>query len=948
MTTGRILIVDDNPEDREAFRRYLTQGVPEQYEILEAEGGEAGLALCLSQSPDCVLLDYNLPDLDGLAFLERLNASKVAGFNAVVMLTGVGDESIAVRAMKLGARDYLPKGRTDRDLLVRSVRYAIEQKQLRQQQCQSEDQLRLANQELQQRLQELKHSEALYHSLVECLPQDIFRKDAAGRFTFVNGQFAATLGRAPQEILGKTDFDFYPPALATKYRQDDLRVMQTRQTYETVEEHVTPAGLRMFVEVVKIPIFDFRGEVVGTQAIFWDVTAKHRAEEALREAKEAADAANRAKSQFLANMSHEIRTPMSGILGMTELALDTALTRQQRDYLEMAKTSAESLLAIINDILDFSKIEAGKLELLPGEFPLRDSLDATIQTLALRAHQRGLELACRVATDIPDALVGDLARLRQVLVNLVGNAIKFTERGEVIVDVATAAKSPEAVWLRFAVTDTGIGIPPAKQPAIFNPFEQADSSLTRQYGGTGLGLAICAKLVTLMGGRIWLESAVGAGSTFYFTARFSLGQGPTSWQVRATPAELRDLPVLVVDDNATNRRILQEVLAGWDMRPTVADSGRAALAELERAAAAGRSFPLVLLDGQMPEMDGLSMARQIAQRPGLAGATVLMLSSAGPANERACRELGIACFVTKPVKQAALLMAVRTALRLPLPPGSQPAPAAVTPAAGVGRPLRILLAEDNPINRMLVIRLLVRRGHEVVVAGNGKEAVALLERQLFDLVLMDVQMPVMDGLEATGLIRQHEKETGRHTPIIAVTAHAMKGDCERCLAAGMDGYVSKPIEDDALWRAIAAHAPALWAEPRKPAPAGAGQGTETTAGSAASEVFNRAALLKKLGGDAQLLTEILRLFRRDCARLMGDLHDALNRGDAARLSRAAHTLKGTLGNLSAAAAAEAARRLEVLARAGDLAEAAGVYQTLDAAVERLQAALTELDTSPRL
>jgi two-component system, sensor histidine kinase and response regulator len=651
-----------------------------------------------------------------------------------------------------------------------------------------------AHDELEKRVEERT---AYLNALIETSPLAILVLDSEQRVQLCNPAFESLFQYKRKEIAGKS----LDGLIAEGESMEEIRGILR----EAMELPVHRATRRMRKDRTLVDVelntvnLVIGGQLKGSLSIYQDISVRRRAETALREAKEAAEASSRAKSEFLANMSHEIRTPMNGIMGMTELVLDTQLDADQREYLKMAKSSADALLSLINDILDFSKIEAGKLEIDAIAFQLGDVVGDTLKALSIRASQKGLELAYDIQQDSPHSLVGDPGRLRQILVNLVGNAIKFTDRGEVIVHVAVKEATERDVQLHFTISDTGIGIPVEKQATIFEAFTQADGSMTRTYGGTGLGLTISTKLVELMHGRIWVESEPGKGSRFQFTARFEIQKGAPRTAKPGHSGVLRDMRVLIVDDNVTNRKILSKMLAAWGMQPTAAESGKRAIEFMEEFHRQENNFPLILLDAQMPEMDGFALAEAIKRNPEWRAATIMMLSSAGQRGDaKRCREIGVAAYLTKPVGQDELMKAILNAL------SGRPKPE--TSAAVVTRhslrekrhQLRILLAEDNAVNQKLAVRLLEKRGHTVTVAGNGREALAALQAGAFDVVLMDVQMPEMDGFEATAAIRELEKASGNHLPVIAMTAHAMVGDRERCLAAGMDDYLTKPILPEEL------------------------------------------------------------------------------------------------------------------------------------------------------
>jgi two-component system sensor histidine kinase/response regulator len=643
-------------------------------------------------------------------------------------------------------------------------------------------------------------------ALMNTVGEGYFEADLAGNLTFASDALCKTLGRSRQELIGSNYRLFASADSARALLRTFERIYLTGLPAKQIDHEILlKDGTRRFVSASACSMKNGCGQPAGFNGTVSDITERKgadrditertRREKEIHQAKEAAEAANRAKSEFLANMSHEIRTPMNGIIGMTDLALETQLSGEQRDYLGMVKSSAESLLSVINDILDFSKIEAGKLVLDPINFRLRDCLENTVRTVALRAHQKGLEIACDISADTPDALIGDPGRLRQIITNLTGNAIKFTSAGEVILQVSVETMGGDDAVLHFALSDTGIGIPDAKQRVIFEPFSQADSSTTRSYGGTGLGLAICSKLAAMMGGRIWLNSNLGPGTTFHFTARFQLD--PDANQLcPATPDIIwKDLRVLIVDDNATNCRILETLLLHRRSKPVAVSGGLEAIEALGKADEAGEPFRLMLVDSNMPDMDGFTLVSRIKQGPDLLCPAIMMLTSSGqPEHAARCQELGIAGYLTKPVKQSELFDAIASALRsAPAKRGNQHVNTRCADQENQNR-RHVLLAEDNLVNQKLASRILEKLGHTVVVAANGREAVTAFESGHFDLILMDVQMPDMNGYEATAAIREKERVRGAHIPIIALTANAMTGDRELCLKSGMDGYLAKPVK----------------------------------------------------------------------------------------------------------------------------------------------------------
>lgn len=1087
-----ILIVEDSPVQCRLLTAVLESA---GFETCTAATRAEGLTRAIAEPlPDLVIADLLLPDGTGLDVCRSLREQPLRKYIPLILHTSLGTAHDVMQGLAAGADGYMVKELPPDEMINRVNRLLADcgDKRPNEHSEDSEIEVRFLGQdyrlhasreqlvnvvvsaledlaqagerheaELARRReaeQRLRDSEALYESLVDSLPLNLFRKDLNGSLTFTNRRYCEAQGTTQEEMLGKTDYDMFPKELADKYTSDDRRVLESRSVFEDTESHMTPSGDKAYVHVLKTPVYDADSNVIGIQGIFWDVTARklaeqaldherilltslldsipdniffkdreHRylrvnramasrlglehagdatgktaadffddaysaeiladdqhicstgqpivgreqeilwpdgsrkwvlltrmpirdddgnikgsfgvshditdqkdAQEAMRLARDAAEAASDSKSNFLANMSHEIRTPMNAIIGMTELVLDTELTTSQRDYLLMVQESGESLLGIINDILDFSKIEADRLELMARPFALREEIGDTLKSLAIRLRERSVEIATHFAADVPEFLIGDSGRLRQIIVNLVGNSIKFTESGEIVLDVSLSDDATTAVdgsvMLHFAVRDTGIGIPEDKLQRIFGAFEQVDMTMTRRYEGTGLGLAISSRLVQMMCGRMWVESELGRWSTFHFTAEFD--EAPESITRRQqSDVSLEGRRILVVDDNATNRLILEEILRNWLVQPILVDGAMAAIAAIEDADETGDSFDMILTDATMPDVDGFSLIEQLRSRSDLSIPVIMMLTSSGRIGDVArCSELGIQTYLMKPVKQSELFDAIVESLDVT---------SAVDADSDHGEgPLRhsqclsVLLAEDSDVNQKLAIALLEKWGHEVTVAVNGRIAVDMNDRESFDVILMDIQMPEMDGLEATRVIREQETAAG-HIPIIAMTAHALKGDEERCLAAGMDAYISKPIRAPLLFDRLTELCN-LTAVP------GVVTGQDTISTETAGVVdWDKA--LEITAGDSDLLREIVEAVLEECPAQLARLEQSISEGDAPTARRCAHTILGNFRTLSANGPMGCAGDVERLAKDARLGELSEPMSQLRAAVAAVMA-----------
>jgi two-component system, sensor histidine kinase and response regulator len=792
----------------------------------------------------------------------------------------------------------------------------------------------------------LRNSEAFYQTLVETLPQNILRKDAQGRFTFANRKFCHSIGRPLNEILGKTDFDFFPPDLANKYLQDDLRVMSTLENLDTVEEHVTPGGEKLFVHVIKTPLYDAFGRVVGIQGIFWDVTQRKHIEHELEHARDAALESARVKSAFLANMSHEIRTPMNAIVGMAGLLLDTRLTQEQREFADTIRSSTEALMTTVNDILDYSKIEAGKLRLEFIDFDLRETVEGTVEMLGEIARKKEIELGCWLEADVPVHLRGDPGRLRQVLTNLLSNAVKFTERGEVLVRVHKVAEHATDALLCFSVTDTGVGVDAKALPNIFAAFTQGDTSTTRRYGGTGLGLSICQQLVELMGGRIGCETRTddanpflsdgkrNSGSRFWFEITLARQRGAP--KAAEFPPRLSEVRVLVATDRETTRNLLKHQL-GPVVKELVTSTTELSREVLRRAAGDGHPFDLAVLSVDDPGTEGVALAQTIKGDSQISTTRLIVITPLGRRlSTPVMQQAGVSACLVKPVRQSRLIDCVHDVLNAGKPSSSAGASDVALPDATHGpaaaRYVRVLVAEDNVVNQRVVMRQLKKLGFTADAVGNGKEVLEALQRVPYDIVLLDCQMPEVDGYEVARLIRKEGCANFKSEPyLIALTANALPGDRERCLNAGMNDYLTKPVLLEALegvfQRAVLKVQPLL-----------RGRSAEAVESPIDLSVIGGLRELSEPGQPEPLL-ELIELFLKDAHPKLDRMNSALERKDFTTLALAAHSLKGSASNLGARRLSELCATLEKWAKVSDMTESANILLETFSEFHRVEAAL---------